>query len=58
MKVFRVKDDLHKMVFDKREEIKEKEGLDITIESIVDKILRKGIQTFSLNNGKTEKKYE
>ncbi len=49
MKSFRVQDDIHKMAFDKRNQIKKEQGIELTVESIIDNVLRNGLPLFKIN---------
>ncbi len=48
IKTINVNGDIHKLIKDKIKEIKNQYGLDVTIESIVDSILRNGIPSYSI----------
>ncbi len=55
MKTLRIKDDIHELIISKIDELKEQYGLDFTIESIVDSILRNGVPNYDIFKNKSMK---
>lgn len=48
MKTLRIKDDIHELIISKIDELEEQYGISITIESIIDSILRNGIPNYNI----------
>lgn len=66
MKTLRINEETHKMIINKIEELKTRYGISITIESLVDSVLKNGLskynivepmESLSLINLSTEEKY-
>ncbi len=55
IKTLRIKDDVHELIISKIDELKEQYGLDVTIESIVDSILRNGVPNYDIFKNKSMK---